>query len=52
LEDNTWNLTEGLNKITETFSWAIWYTGQDMGATDERRWKYVVYGKTYSQQKQ
>jgi hypothetical protein len=35
-EDNTWNLTEGLNKTTETFSWVKWYNSQDLGPTEER----------------
>jgi hypothetical protein len=36
-EDNTWNLTKGLNKTTETFNLNKWFIGQGLGATDERR---------------
>jgi hypothetical protein len=41
-------LTEGLDKTTENFSWDKWYSGQDLGTTDERRysWKDIFTTKT------
>jgi hypothetical protein len=52
-EDNTWNLAEGLNKTTETFSLYKQYVGEFLGATDKRRiycsWKNIFTIKTVIQ---